>query len=138
MYVYVENVGLCSVFGSMRSFAVVMFTGLDPAGPQFTGTLPGDRLDPTDAQFVDVLHTDIDGRLNSTNLAIQSLLIFYKVYLTCFCAYRRLCNIRTVVIMCCLYLQSLVSENLSAILIFIQMGEQTNLAAQRPSFLVRS
>lgn len=41
-----------------------MFAALDPAGPQFTGTRPEDRLDPTDAQFVDVLHTDIDGQLN--------------------------------------------------------------------------
>lgn len=138
MYMHVENIGLYSVFGSIHSFAVVMFPGLDPAGPQFTSRLPEDRLDPTDAQFVDILHTDIDGQLNSTNLAVKSLLIFYKMLLTCFCVYRRLCNIRTVVIMCCLYLQSLVSENLLAILIFIQTGEQTNLAAQRPSFLVRS
>ncbi|KPP58480.1 lipase member H-like [Scleropages formosus] len=36
-------------------------TALDPAGPLFTGTPPGERLDPTDAQFVDVLHTDMDG-----------------------------------------------------------------------------
>ncbi|XP_034540081.1 lipase member H-like [Notolabrus celidotus] len=35
-------------------------TALDPAGPQFTGTTPKDRLDSSDAQFVDVLHTDID------------------------------------------------------------------------------
>ncbi|XP_035287649.1 lipase member H-like [Anguilla anguilla] len=35
-------------------------TALDPAGPQFTGTPPEDRLDSTDAQFVDVLHTDMD------------------------------------------------------------------------------
>ncbi|XP_071316991.1 lipase member H-like [Trachinotus anak] len=35
-------------------------TGLDPAGPQFTGTPAEDRLDSTDAKFVDVLHTDID------------------------------------------------------------------------------
>uniref|UniRef100_A0A3P9LWS5 Lipase, member Ia n=1 Tax=Oryzias latipes TaxID=8090 RepID=A0A3P9LWS5_ORYLA len=35
-------------------------TGLDAAGPTFTGLLPEERLDPTDAQFVDVLHTDID------------------------------------------------------------------------------
>ncbi|XP_073335784.1 lipase member H [Pagrus major] len=35
-------------------------TALDPAGPQFTGTPPEDHLDFKDAQFVDVLHTDID------------------------------------------------------------------------------
>ncbi|XP_024118896.1 lipase member H [Oryzias melastigma] len=35
-------------------------TGLDAAGPEFTGTSPEKRLDPTDAQFVDVLHTDMD------------------------------------------------------------------------------
>ncbi|CAJ1064025.1 lipase member H-like [Xyrichtys novacula] len=35
-------------------------TALDPAGPQFTGTGPDERLDSKDAQFVDVLHTDID------------------------------------------------------------------------------
>lgn len=41
----------------------MMFAALDPAGPQFTGTPPEGRLDPSDAQFVDVLHTDIDGQL---------------------------------------------------------------------------
>lgn len=32
--------------------------GLDPAEPSFEGTDPAVRLDPTDAAFVDVIHTD--------------------------------------------------------------------------------
>ena len=32
--------------------------GLDPADPYFQGTDPVVRLDPTDAAFVDVIHTD--------------------------------------------------------------------------------
>ncbi|NWI15944.1 LIPH Lipase, partial [Crypturellus soui] len=36
-------------------------TGLDPAGPLYRGKLPSERLDPGDAQFVDVIHSDTDG-----------------------------------------------------------------------------
>ncbi|XP_053930026.1 lipase member H isoform X1 [Cuculus canorus] len=35
--------------------------GLDPAGPLYRGKPPSERLDPTDAQFVDVIHSDTDG-----------------------------------------------------------------------------
>lgn len=33
-------------------------TGLDPAEPYFQGMPPHARLDPTDAELVDVIHTD--------------------------------------------------------------------------------
>ncbi|XP_045896095.1 lipase member H-like isoform X1 [Micropterus dolomieu] len=46
--------------GASLKGSIGRITALDPAGPQFTGTPPEDRLDSTDAQFVDVLHTDID------------------------------------------------------------------------------
>ncbi|XP_057553412.1 lipase member I isoform X3 [Hippopotamus amphibius kiboko] len=36
-------------------------TGLDPAGPQFSGKPSNGRLDYTDASFVDVIHTDTNG-----------------------------------------------------------------------------
>uniref|UniRef100_A0A8C2LI37 Lipase member H n=2 Tax=Cricetulus griseus TaxID=10029 RepID=A0A8C2LI37_CRIGR len=36
-------------------------TGLDPAGPKFSGKPSNSRLDYTDAKFVDVIHTDSKG-----------------------------------------------------------------------------
>lgn len=46
--------------GANFNGSIGRITALDPAGPFFTGTSPEHRLDPTDAQFVDALHTDID------------------------------------------------------------------------------
>jgi hypothetical protein len=37
---------------------IVFALGLDPAEPCFEGTPELIRLDPSDAQFVDVIHTD--------------------------------------------------------------------------------
>ncbi|KAM7374298.1 hypothetical protein PAMP_006966 [Pampus punctatissimus] len=46
--------------GARLNGRIGRITALDPAGPLFTGNPPENRLDATDAQFVDVLHTDID------------------------------------------------------------------------------
>lgn len=51
---------IAGFIGANFNSSIGRITALDPAGPLFTGTSPEHRLDPTDAQFVDALHTDID------------------------------------------------------------------------------
>nr|XP_040036242.1 lipase member H isoform X1 [Gasterosteus aculeatus aculeatus]XP_040036243.1 lipase member H isoform X1 [Gasterosteus aculeatus aculeatus]XP_040036244.1 lipase member H isoform X1 [Gasterosteus aculeatus aculeatus] len=51
---------LSGFVGANMNGSIGRITALDPAGPQFTGSSPENRLDPSDAQFVDVLHTDMD------------------------------------------------------------------------------
>ncbi|XP_013779480.1 pancreatic lipase-related protein 2-like [Limulus polyphemus] len=45
-------------YAGERLNKVRRITGLDPAGPYFTGTPENIRLDRSDAEFVDVIHTD--------------------------------------------------------------------------------
>ncbi len=41
-----------------KNLNFIHFVGLDPAGPFFRTVPTYARLDPSDAQFVDVIHTD--------------------------------------------------------------------------------
>uniref|UniRef100_A0A8C5N050 Lipase H n=1 Tax=Leptobrachium leishanense TaxID=445787 RepID=A0A8C5N050_9ANUR len=52
---------ISGLVGKMYNGQIGRITGLDPAGPLFTGKPPEERLHYGDAQFVDVIHSDIDG-----------------------------------------------------------------------------
>ncbi|XP_064412826.1 lipase member H [Latimeria chalumnae] len=47
--------------GQMFNGSIGRITGVDPAGPLFKNKPKDERLDSSDAQFVDVIHTDTNG-----------------------------------------------------------------------------
>lgn len=65
-------------FQARLMFSNVMFAALDPAGPGFRGQNPEDRLDSSDAQFVDVLHTDMDCQSITLFIIMKNLFSLHK------------------------------------------------------------
>ena len=54
-WTYWPNIG-SSKLAKTCKFSSFTYLGLDPSGPLFHGG-PDDRLDPSDGQFVDVIHS---------------------------------------------------------------------------------
>ncbi|XP_023579892.1 lipase member I [Octodon degus] len=52
---------ICGFVGKIFHGELGRITGLDPAGPKFSGKPSNSRLDYTDAKLVDVLHSDAHG-----------------------------------------------------------------------------
>ena len=52
---------------------MIKSSGLDPSGPLFENTKPKVRLDPTDATFVDVMHTNAGSISSGGRYPIQCI-----------------------------------------------------------------
>ncbi|KAF3703847.1 Lipase member H [Channa argus] len=77
---------LAGFVGANLKGKIGRITGLDPAGPMFTSATPEDRLDPSDATFVDVLHTDMNCKSYFVCDHQRSVFLYL-------CALNRTCNL---------------------------------------------
>ncbi|XP_077987388.1 pancreatic lipase-related protein 2-like [Glandiceps talaboti] len=57
--------------GKYTGGAIARISALDPAGPNFEGQDPAVRIDPTDAKFVDVIHTDANEGLTGLGIHME-------------------------------------------------------------------
>jgi len=62
----------CGYLGARVSPKIAQITGLDPAGPYYENTPAEVRLDSTDAQFVDVIHSDAE-KLKNLGMGINQV-----------------------------------------------------------------